>query len=143
MSPIASVLEDMCYFSENAFSESGRVCFEHHCRQIAAGIISSSTDIHVHVAELKAKDCPPVGVNGSALAVTAPVEPGQRAGILTSPAEIFSSFAQSPLSSVVVSWVCSKDTLSAVVPRQKRKLSQKLVQLELPLIPRCDVAHRI
>lgn len=29
----------------------------------------------------RAADCPPVGENGSALAVTAPVEPGQRAGI--------------------------------------------------------------
>lgn len=29
------------------------------------------------------QECPPVGENGSALAVTAPVEPGQRAGILS------------------------------------------------------------
>lgn len=33
------------------------------------------------LASIRAKYCPPVGENGSALAVTAPVEPGQRAGI--------------------------------------------------------------
>lgn len=41
----------------------------------------SSAEVLERLRLASSADCPPVGENGSALAVTAPVEPGQRAGI--------------------------------------------------------------
>ena len=85
MSPISEVLAHMRYFADNAFTESGRVSFEAHCRKIASGIIASATDSAVHVSELEANDCPPVESKRVAPSSATPSDPGPLVGILKNP----------------------------------------------------------